>query len=173
LTTLDKITKTLITLEVAGNQVLFIVLDEDGSINRKGDGSPDCKDNDLFIGITKDKLFDQLRPLVSKEMEEFLDKTYDIPDKKGRPCDFKILFGGPGIETGVQFLYGEFSQGIPTPFRNFTIKAVELQKNGFKHKSKWLLMPKKVIRKMNRSHGGNFGRPNLMAHNIRIANSGA
>jgi hypothetical protein len=126
LTTLDKITKTLITLEVAGNQVLFIVLDEQGSINRKGDGSPDCKDNDLFIGVTKDNLFEQLKPFATEEMEDFLGKTYDIPDKKGRTCDFKVLFGGPDMETGVQFLYGELSQGIPTPFRKFTIKAIEL-----------------------------------------------
>ena len=32
MTILDKITKVLITLEVAGNQVLFIVLDEDGTM---------------------------------------------------------------------------------------------------------------------------------------------
>ena len=127
----DEIYLNLSSYEVAGNQVLFIVLDEDGSINRQGDGSPDCKDNDLFIGITKDKLFDQLRPLISSEMEQFLDMTYDIPDKKGRPCDFKILFGSPNIETGVQFLYGELSQGIPTPFRNFTIQAVELTEKWF------------------------------------------
>lgn len=142
MTTLDKITKTLITLEVEGNQVLFIVLDEDGTINRKGDGSPDCKDNDLFIGITRDKLFDQLRPLVSKEMEEYLGKTYDIPDKKGRPCDFKILFGGPGFETGVQFLYGEFSQGVPVPFRVFTIKAIELTEEWFQEQKQKVVIAK-------------------------------
>ncbi|MCF1715973.1 hypothetical protein L0U88_15135 [Flavihumibacter sp. RY-1] len=131
MTTLDKINKTLITLEVAGNQVLFIVLDEQGSINRKGNGSPDCRDNDLFIGVTRDNLFAQLKPFATEEMEDFFGKTYDIPDKKGRACDFKVLFGGPGIETGVQFLYGELSQGIPTPFRNFTIKAIELTENWF------------------------------------------
>lgn len=128
---LKNITKTLITLEVAENQVLFIVLDENGSINRKGTGNPDCKDNDLYIGITKDKLFEQLKPFISEEMEDFLGKTYDIPDKKGRLCDFKVLFGGPDIETGVQFRYGELSQGVPTPFRNFTIKAIELTEKWF------------------------------------------
>jgi hypothetical protein len=76
-------------------------------------------------------LFAQLKPFATEEMEDFLGKTYDIPDKKGRACDFKVLFGGPGIETGVQFLYGELSQGIPTPFRNFTIKAIELTENWF------------------------------------------
>ncbi len=136
LTTLDKITKTLITLEVAGNQVLFIVLDEYGSINRKGTGSPDCKDNDLFIGVTKDNLFEQLKPFITKEIEDFLGKTYDIHDKKGRLCNFKVLFGGPDFETGVQFLYGELSQGIPTTFRNFTTKAIELTEKWFQAQKK-------------------------------------
>lgn len=126
-----------------GNQVLFILLNEDGSINRKGNGSPSCKDNDLFIGITKDKLFNQLRPLLSEEMEEFLGNTYEIPDKKGRPCDFKVFFGGPDIETGVQFLYGELSQGVPTPFRNFTIKAIELTEKWFQAQKQMAVNAKK------------------------------
>jgi hypothetical protein len=149
---LNKINRILITLEVAGNQVLFILLDEEGSINRKGNGSPDCKDNDLFIGITKDKLFEQLKPFILEEMGEFLGRTYDIPEKKGRVCIFKVLFTGPDIETGVEFRYGELSQGIPTPFRNFTIKAIELTE-------KWFQAQKKMVSDTKNSDTKSVKRP--------------
>ena len=142
MTTLQDITQTLITLQVGDNQVLFIMLAEDGSINRKGDGSPDCKDNNLFIGVTKEKLFEQLKPLITDEMKEYIGKTYDIPDKKGRLCDFKILFNGPGIETGIQFLYGELSSGVPTPFRDFAIKAIELTEKWFQSQKQMALNSK-------------------------------
>ncbi len=64
-------------------------------------------------------------------MEEFVGKVYDIPEKKGRKCTYQVLFKGPEIDTGVQFIYGESSLGIPTPFRNFTIKAIELTEPWF------------------------------------------
>jgi hypothetical protein len=119
----------LIILEVADKQVLFIVLDEDGSINRKGNGSPDCEDNDLFIGITSENLFSQVKLFITEEMQEFWGNKYDLPDKKGRLCCLNILYKGEEIETGVQFLYGEFSQGPPNPFRTLVVKAVELTNN--------------------------------------------
>ncbi len=123
---IKSISQTLITLEVGENQVLFILLAEDGSINRKGDGTTNCVDNDFFIGITNDKLFEQLKPYITEEMNEFLHSSYDIPEKKGRICNLKILFKSGEIETGVEFKYGELSQGPPSIFRNFAIKAIEL-----------------------------------------------
>lgn len=140
---LKNITQTLITLDVADNQVLFILLSQDGSINRKGDGSPDCKDNNFFIGISKDKLFEQLAPFISEEMEEFVGKVYDVPNKKGRRCTYQVLFKGPEIETGTKFIYGESSQGIPTPFRNFTIKAIELTEPWFQAQKQMVSKAKK------------------------------
>jgi hypothetical protein len=123
---LESISQTLVTLEVGENQVLFILLAEDGSINRKGDGSPNCKDNDFFIGKTNEKLFEQLKPYINEEMVEYLHSTYDIPDKEGRTCSLKILFKSNEMETGVEFKYGELSQGPPSIFRDFTIKALQL-----------------------------------------------
>lgn len=123
------IQKILIILEVADKQVLFIILDEEGSINRKGNGSPDCEDNDLFIGITSENLFNQIKPFITEEMQEFWGNKYDLPDKNGRLCCLNILYKDDKIETGVQFLYGEFSQGPPNPFRTLVIKAVELTNN--------------------------------------------
>ena len=140
------IQQILISLEVADKQVLFIILGEDGSINRKGDGNPDCKDNDLYIGITNENLFGQLKPFITEEMQEFLGKMYDVPDKKGRLCSLKVLFKGDKIETGVQFLYGELSQGPPNPLRALVIKTVELTNNWHRQQKQMALNAKKATK---------------------------
>jgi hypothetical protein len=71
ITSIPDIQQILIILEVADKQVLFIILDEEGSINRKGNGSPDCEDNDLFIGIKSENLFSQVKLFITEEMQEF------------------------------------------------------------------------------------------------------
>lgn len=91
-----------------------------------GDGSADCKDNNLFIGKTEDNLFVQLKPFITEDMQEFLGQIFNAPDKKGRQCDLKVLFKSADVETGVQFLYGELSQGPPSSFRTLVTKAVQL-----------------------------------------------
>ncbi len=134
--TLETISRTLITLKVDQKEVLFLMLAQDGSINRKGDGTPDCNDNDLYIGNNNEGLFDQLKSFLTEDMGNFLQKTYDVPDKKGRLCDLTILFGGEGVETGTQFLYGEFSQGPPKPFVDYCVNAMNLTEGWFQSQKK-------------------------------------
>ena len=133
---LESIKQILITLEVADKHVLFITLSKEGSINRKGNGSPDCNDNDLYIGVTKEPLFEKLVVYITDEMQKFFGRTFDVPEKKGRICELKIMVKGDHIETGVQFLYGEFSQGPPPPFRTLVVKAVELTDNWHRKQKK-------------------------------------
>lgn len=121
-----EILSILISIKVEKNEVLFIVLSSDGSINRKGNGSPDCKDKDLYIGLTDNTIIEELKESITAGMLEFLHKTFDAPDKKGRNCDLKILYRTNNVETGVQFLYGEHSQGPPREFSDFVRKAVSL-----------------------------------------------
>jgi len=134
--TSENIENILIRLHVDQREVLFIILDKDGLINRKGDGTPDCNENDLYIGIDKEGLFNQLRPYITEDMNEFLQKSYDAPNKKGRTCDLKILLAGNGIETGTQFLYGELSQGPPKLFVDLCIKAVTVTEKWFQEQKK-------------------------------------
>jgi hypothetical protein len=116
-----------ITLQVANNQALFILLASDGTINRLGDGSPDCKDHDLYIGQTDTiPIIEELKASISPEMIEFLHRTYDAPEKKGRICHLKIGLKTDSIETGVDFIYGEHSMGVPTEFARVVTKAVQL-----------------------------------------------
>lgn len=122
----EKIRNTMIELTVGKNQVLFIVLGKDGSINRSGTGSGDCKEKDLYIGLTQEKLFDKLIKKAKDEVFEYCGKSFDIPDKKGRECKLKILFNGEDLDTGFEFNYGELSQGPPNEVAEYVINAVKL-----------------------------------------------
>ncbi len=132
----EKINNTLIDLKVGKNKVLFIVLGKDGSINRKGNGRADCKDNDLYIGITKEPLFAELMEKTSDELFEFCGKSYDHPEKKGRQCNLKILFNGDGLDTGFEMIYGELSQGPPDQVAEYVINSVKLTEPWFQSMKK-------------------------------------
>jgi hypothetical protein len=56
----ESINAIMVKLDVAGRQALFIVLANDGLVNRLGTGAVTNTENDLFIGRTNDPVFAQL-----------------------------------------------------------------------------------------------------------------
>jgi hypothetical protein len=54
------LTGCLITLLYGGEQILVVLLDKAGSINRLGDGTPSQSDKTLYIGVVREPLFDEL-----------------------------------------------------------------------------------------------------------------
>ena len=139
---ISQLEKILITLTVADNQVLFILLAKDGTINRLGDGNPDCKEKDLFIGLTKDIYFYQLIKSIDDFILDSCGTSYSMRDQKGRICKLQLLFDIDGKETGLEVIYGEHSQGPPPPIRDYVISAVELTDN-------WYEAQKKMTKKTN------------------------
>jgi hypothetical protein len=134
----EKFEATIVSLEVADKQVLFILLSKDGAINRQGDGSADCKDHNLHIGRTDKNLFDQLMEAASPELVDVLGDRLEAHDRKGRTCKLNILFKGEGIDTGVEFIYGERSQGPPQFVADYVIEAVELTEPWFQKMKKMI-----------------------------------
>src|SRR5207244_13397987 len=49
-----------ITLQVNGESALFILLAEDGTLNRLGTGSAQNQEHDMFIGVTGEPIFSYL-----------------------------------------------------------------------------------------------------------------
>ena len=72
---LSNVNQILIEIKVEENHVLFLMFSDDGVINRKGNGNPDCKDNLLVIGKTKYNVFQKIKPYITSEMEPFLDQV--------------------------------------------------------------------------------------------------
>jgi hypothetical protein len=124
--TLTTVEAIIITIEVESKQSLFVLLSSDGSINRLGSGLVEDKEaGTLFIGVTKDNLFEK----VKEEMkEEWLERTgvYNLPDQKGKYCKLAILLNHEDKSiSSYEFHYGAESQGPPDEVCEFVAKAIE------------------------------------------------
>jgi hypothetical protein len=134
--TKNKITNVLISLEVDNKQSLFILLASDGTVNRLGNGTVNNEDNDMYIGISNEKLFEKLMKRIPDDLFEY-QGVYDIPDKKGKNCKLTLLFGGKedNEAIGFKFLYGSESQGPPSEISEIVINAVNITEPWYlKHK---------------------------------------
>src|SRR6478672_8524504 len=97
--TKDSIQVILVELRVDDECSLFVLLAEDGLVNRQGSGAVDNSERTLFIGRAKEPLFAQLRNKVQPEWMAH-QGTYDIPEKAGRTCTLTIFFRhGDGGES--------------------------------------------------------------------------
>jgi hypothetical protein len=120
----ESIRSIMVALEVADQPALFVLLADDGLVNRLGTGAVNNTEIDLYIGRTNDPLFAQLREKVRPEwMNHF--GSYDIPSKVGSTCSLSVLFkAAEGEEGGVRFRYGSQSDGPPEDIRQFVLEAI-------------------------------------------------
>jgi hypothetical protein len=119
--------KVLITLKINNNTALFILMSEDGTVNRMGSGSITDNDREMFIGINREPLFNRFIARVTPEMIKH-QGVYDLPNRKGAECELTLLLGYRGSDrsAGFKFLYGSESQGPPTEISNLVQYATEL-----------------------------------------------
>lgn len=121
-----------ITLEIDEKRSLFLLLAKDGSINRLGTGTVDSKDNDLYIGITNDLLFEHAMIYLTDDMLQYMG-SYDIPDKKGLPCRLSIdLQFNDGEENGFVFTYASESEGPPDEISELLVAVVQITEPWYK-----------------------------------------
>jgi len=122
----DSIQAILVELRVDDECSLFVLLAEDGLVNRQGTGTVDNSERTLFVGRAKEPLFARLRNKIRPDWMAH-QRAYDIPEKAGRICTLRILFRhGDGRETGFRFRYGSHSQGPPSDICDFVNAAVRL-----------------------------------------------
>lgn len=122
----QKLKALLIKVDVEEKPNLFILLAADGSINRMGTGAMDNTDKDMYIGIVKEPLFNELR---SKVQMNWFDKYRSFTTEKsaGKQCKLLIMAqSAQGREAGMQFLYGSESTGLPTEIADFIQNAIAI-----------------------------------------------
>jgi len=113
-------------LLVDGQQSLIVLLAEDGTVNRLGNGTANDTERTLFIGTTNEALFAQLRDKVKPEWIPH-QGAYDMPEKKGTICTLTLILGhADGHEDRFGFRYGSESQGPPLDICKFVEAAVRL-----------------------------------------------
>jgi hypothetical protein len=121
----DTLEVILIELKMAEKPALVVFLTADGTVNRMGTGH-DTSDPALFVGRTKDPLFNRLREKVQPYWFE-RPGAYDSPVKKGVPCELTIMMGSPRKpEFGLKFLYGSESEKPSADVLQFVQEAVSL-----------------------------------------------
>lgn len=131
MTTERPITGIMVTLHVADQQALFILLASDGTINRMGSGSLNNTDRILFIGCTAFELFEGLRQRVGTDLLRWLGQ-YSDPSPQGEPCRLTVGFlHDDGSESMSHWQWGAESQGPPPAVRDFVIAAVQITEPWF------------------------------------------
>ncbi len=114
-----------ITLEVKNEVALFVLLGNDGAINRMGTGNLVNAERGLFIGKTDPAIFQTVRSHVTDAMLRSLGGGFKHPHPQGDPCSLKLVFYfKDGASNGVLYLYGSESEGPPEDVAEFVRTAV-------------------------------------------------
>ena len=109
----DDVSGIMITLDAAEKQSLFILLAQDGTINRLGTGAEDNTDNAMFIGMSDGTAFAQVCALAGPVIDKWIG-GYGLPDPEGKPCKLVVGFQtSDGRELLSHWEYGSESQGPP------------------------------------------------------------
>jgi hypothetical protein len=116
-----------VSLEVGSEKTLFILLSEDGTINRMGSGELSYADRkNLYVGRTNEPLFAKLRNRLDDEILRYMGR-YDVPEKLGQICRFRIgLQFADHTSNGFEINYGSESKGPPQELLDFLHAAVEV-----------------------------------------------
>lgn len=115
-----------IRMEHGGEDVLFILLSRDGSINRMGDGTPSPVDKTLYIGVVKEPLFDQLMEVVPDDLFRYVSRL-EIPDREGIDTTISVMFQHKdGRVLPFEVLFGSESGGVPLELQTILRRALEL-----------------------------------------------
>lgn len=124
--TIDEIRTIMVSLNIDGQVALLVVLGEDGSINRMGDGVIGSGDRDMYIGVTDARSFHQLRARIDPDWLE-QGGSYVQQERLGLECELTLVFvGGESDELAIRFVYGSESQGPPGDIGDFVRQSVAL-----------------------------------------------
>ena len=122
----DEIHELMVTLLVGGEQVLFVMLASDGSMNRLGTGALNNTERDMFIGRTTPEAFQRLRDNISNELLAWCGQSLSAPEKVGKVCELTVGFKkSNGEELVSVWRYGSESQGPPPVIGNFVVASVQ------------------------------------------------
>jgi len=128
----SEIVGILVVLRVDGEPSLFVLLAEDGAINRMGNGSVDDIERKMFIGQVTPDLFMQLRSRVTPGVVHFLGQRLAASQPKGQLCELTVMFTyADGREATSAWRYGSESQGPHPEVRDFVTAAVEVTEPWF------------------------------------------
>ena len=121
----NEIVAIMVRLLVDGQQSLFIMLGDDGSISRMGTGRVDKRQDELFVGKTDAAMFQGLRQQIGPELLDWFGKQLEDTQARGKICELTVaLKYADGRESATAWRYGTESPGPPPEAVQFVIAAV-------------------------------------------------
>ncbi len=121
-----QIDKALITLEVSGQNTIFILLCNDGTIHRKGNGALNDTTSPLTRGVSDQGHLDALMSTVDQEVFNF-SGVIDKQPRAGNECVLSIVLNGTkGEEFIYRVIYGDQSEGPPKELADILLNAVKI-----------------------------------------------
>ncbi|MFN8310681.1 MAG: hypothetical protein U0T73_12030 [Chitinophagales bacterium] len=123
--------KVLVTLDIAGENALFIVMARNGELIRKGDGSAGNA-LPLLKTVSRQGHFDAFMSTFAENVFAY-SGVFDKSPYHGRQCTLLIVFNGPNdAEAGFKCMYGEDSEGPPLELSEMVINAVKLTETWYR-----------------------------------------
>ena len=120
------ITGYFASLFIGEEQVLFVGLFSDGTVNRMGTGSLENLEKDMFIGKTSPDVFEIVKKMISNDLLKWFNSQHSDPAAKGMPCKLTLGFKQrDGKELISIWQYGSESMSPPPEVYEFLLKSIE------------------------------------------------
>lgn len=127
-----EIDKALITLEVSGQNTIFILLCSDGTIHRKGSGKLNDITNPLVRGVSHAGHLDALMSTLDEDIFNYSGVIEKKP-RAGNECVLSIVLNGKrGEELIYRVIYGDQSEGPPKELVDILLNAVKITDSWYK-----------------------------------------
>ncbi len=117
----------LITYFIDEKQALFILLQNDGAINRMGSASLEDAESTLCIGQTNPSVFESLKAMIHPEFLKWFGGQRVDPAPKGHLCELTlVLVSRDNTELVSAWKYGSDSIVPPPDIVKFVLQAMKL-----------------------------------------------
>lgn len=127
-----EIDKALITLEVSGQNTIFILLCSDGTIHRKGSGKLNDITNPLVRGVSHAGHLEALMSTLDEDIFNYSGVIEKKP-RAGNECALSIVLNGKrGEEFIYRVIYGDQSEGPPKELVDILLNAVKITDSWYK-----------------------------------------
>jgi len=121
----EQVDAVVVSMEVAERPCLFVLLANDGTVNRMGTGTADNVEKALFVGPAPGALFKRFMSGVDEAIFENAG-VYKLPEPEGKLCKLELAFRRPGGPVGFEFHFGTEGQGPPPEISELVKLAIEL-----------------------------------------------
>jgi hypothetical protein len=122
----DQFVATTLEVDISNKNCLDILLAKDGTINRKGSDIVDSTDKNFFMGISDEKLFDNLIETVPDDLLSYCGQPSPNCDTTKQTCKVKMSFSSNKSDTGFEYCINGTLNDLPKPIKEYIANAIKI-----------------------------------------------